>query len=42
MVNLWRLNFERAGGELRHHLTAGMVIRINTKLLHKVIPLHTP
>jgi len=29
-------------GELRHHLTDGMVIRINTKLLHKAVPLSIP
>jgi hypothetical protein len=29
-------------GELQHHLTDGLVVRINTKLLHKAIPLTNP
>ncbi|MBD2461404.1 hypothetical protein H6G89_10125 [Oscillatoria sp. FACHB-1407] len=29
-------------GELQHTLTDGLVIRINTKLLHKAVPLSTP
>jgi hypothetical protein len=45
MVNLgeafyFERDYER--GELRHHLTDGWVIRINTKLLHKAVPISTP
>ncbi len=29
-------------GELKHHLTDGLVVRINTKLLHQAVPLSTP
>ncbi|MGG6294161.1 hypothetical protein ACQ4M4_07045 [Leptolyngbya sp. AN02str] len=29
-------------GEQRHTLTDGMVIRMNTKLLHKAVPISTP
>ena len=45
MVNLGEaFYFERdyEQGELRHHLTDGLVIRINTKLLHKAVPLSVP
>ncbi|MGA7934380.1 MAG: hypothetical protein WCA35_12605 [Kovacikia sp.] len=45
MVNLGEaLYFERDydQGELQHPLTDGLVIRINTKLLHKAVPLSTP
>lgn len=45
MVNLGEaFYFERDydRGELQHHLTNGLVIRMNTKLLHKAIPLSTP
>jgi len=44
MINLGEaFYFERDynQGELQHHLTDGLVIRINTKLLHKAIPLST-
>jgi hypothetical protein len=45
MVNLGEaFYFERdyEQGELRHHLTNGMVICIDTKLLHKAVPISTP
>jgi hypothetical protein len=45
MVNLGEaLYLERDydRGELQHHLTDGLVVRINTKLLHKAVPLSTP
>lgn len=45
MINLGEaLYFERDydQGELQHHLTDGLVIRINTKLLHRAIPLSMP
>ncbi|MBD1851746.1 hypothetical protein [Leptolyngbya sp. FACHB-711] len=45
MINLGEaLYFERdyEQGELQHHLTDGLVIRINTKLLHQAIPRSTP
>lgn len=45
MVNLGEaLYFERDyhQGELQHHLTDGLVIRINTKLLHQAVPLSIP
>jgi hypothetical protein len=45
MVNLGEAYyFERdyEQGELQHHLTDGLVIRINTKLLHQAVPLSTP
>lgn len=29
-------------GELKHHLTNGLVVRINTKLLHQAVPRSTP
>lgn len=45
MVNLGEaFYFERdyEQGELQHHLTDGLVIQMNTKLLHKAMPLSTP
>ncbi len=45
MVNLGEavyLERDYKQGELQHHLTDGMVIRINTKLLHKAVPISIP
>jgi hypothetical protein len=45
MVNLGEaFYFERDYelGELQHHLTDGLVIQINTKLLHKAVPISVP
>jgi len=45
MVNLGEaFYFERdyEQGEVQHHLTNGLVVRINTKLLHKAIPISAP
>jgi len=45
MVNLGEATYQERDyerGELHHHLTDGLVIRINTKLLHQAIPLSTP
>lgn len=45
MINLGEaFYFERdyVQGELQHRLTDGQIIRINTKLLHKAIPISTP
>jgi len=45
MVNLGEaFYFERdyEQSEVQYHLTDGLVIRINTKLLHKAIPISTP
>lgn len=45
MVNLGEAIYSERDydrGELQHHLTHGLVIRINTKLLHKAVPLSTP
>lgn len=45
MVNLGEaFYFERdyEQGELQHHLSDGLVTRINTKLLHQAVPLSTP
>jgi hypothetical protein len=45
MVNLgeaFYFEWDYDRGELQHHLTNGLVIRINTKLLHKAVPISTP
>lgn len=45
MVNLGEALYserDHEQGTLQHHLTDGLVVRINTKLLHKAIPLSTP
>jgi hypothetical protein len=45
MVNLgeaFYLERDYEQGELQHHLTDGLVIRINTKLLHKAVPISAP
>lgn len=45
MINLGEaFYFERDYelGELKHHLTDGLVVRINTKLLHKAMPISNP
>jgi hypothetical protein len=45
MVNLGKAFYmerDEQQGELQHHLTDGLVVRINTKLLHQALPLSTP
>jgi len=45
MVNLGEALYQERDyerGELHHHLTDGLVVRINTKLLHQATPLSTP
>lgn len=45
MVNLGEaifMEWEPQRGELQHHLTNGLVIRIDTKQLHRAVPLSTP
>jgi len=45
MVNLGEaIYMERdyTQGEMHHHLTDGLVVRINTKLLHRAVPVFTP
>lgn len=45
MVNLGEAYYfeqDYEQGTLQHHLTDGLVIRINTKLLHKAVPISHP